>query len=158
GLTVTAASVTTSVPGAVHTVTVAGNKVRFTPAAGFAGAVVVTYTIKDANNATSNGVLSNPVSPLRREEGPAPVPDAATAAQKAGATDIDVLANGVDPAAGGLTLTAASVTTSVPSAVHTVGITGNKVRFTPAAGFAGAVVVTYTARDVNGNSANGVLN
>jgi hypothetical protein len=158
GLTLSAPSVTVSVPTAVHTVAVAGNKVRFTPAAGFAGVVVITYTATDVNGDSANGVLSIVVSPLADPNGPVPVPDAAVVAQDSGATNIDVLANDVDPAAGGLTLSGPVVTASLPNAVHTVTVNSNQVRFTPAAGFAGVVVITYTATDVNGNSATGVLN
>ena len=158
GLTLTAVTVTASLPAATHTATISGNQVQFTPAAGFAGIVVATYTATDINGNTADGVLSIIVSPLALITGPVLLPDAAVIAQDSGLTDIDVLANDVDPAGGGLTLTAVAVTASVPTATHTAAIAGNKVRFTPAAGFAGAVVVTYTATDVNGNSADGVLN
>jgi len=158
GLTLTGANVTSSLPAAAHTVAVVGNKVRFTPAAGFAGVVVITYTASDVDGSIANGVLSIAVSPLAQSTGPVALPDAASVMQDSGATDIDVLANDVDPAAGGLTLSAPVVTSSLPNAVHTVAVVGNKVRFTPAAGFAGVVVITYTATDVNGDSANGVLN
>jgi hypothetical protein len=158
GLTVTNVSVFSSLPVATHTVAISGNQVRFTPAAGFAGVVVVTYTATDVNGNSAEGVLSIVVSPLNLALGPVPLPDAAVVAQDSGATGIDVLANDVDPAGGGLTLTAVVVTASLPAATHTVAISGNQVQFTPAAGFAGTVVVTYTATDVNGNSADGVLN
>ena len=158
GLTLTNAMVTNSQPAGLHTVAVVGNAVRFTPAAGFAGIVVITYEATDVNGDSANGVLTVVVSPLAPTVGPVPLPDAASVAQDSGATDIDVLANDVDPAGGGLTLTDAIVTASVPNVAHAVAVVGNQVRFTPAAGFAGAVVITYEATDVNGVSANGVLN
>ena len=97
------------------------------------------------------------MSPTSLVVGPVAIPDAATVTQDSAATDINVVANDVDPAAGGLTLTLASAAASVPTATHTVTISGNKVRFTPAAGFAGAVVVSYTIKDANNVTANGVL-
>ena len=158
GLTVTGVVVTTSVPTAAHTVAISGNQVRFTPAAGIVGSVVVTYTATDDDGNSADGVLTVVVSPLDLPVGPVPVPDAAIVAQDSGATDIDVLANDIDFVGGGLTLTGVLVTASVPSAAHTVAISGNQARFTPAAGFAGIVVITYTATDDDGNSADGVLN
>lgn len=157
GLTLSAASVTASVPTAVHGVSIVANKVRFTPAAGFAGAVVVGYTATDVNGNSASGVLNVVVSPVALAVGPVPLPDAATVAQNSSATDIDVLANDVNLIGGALTLGNLSVTASVPNATHTLAVVGNKVRFTPAAGFAGAVMVGYTATDGNGDSANGVL-
>jgi Bacterial Ig domain len=157
GLTVSGFTVTTSLPAAAHAIAIVGNQVRFTPAAGFIGAVVVSYTITDVNGATADGVLTVVVSPIAVPTGPVPVPDARVVAQDSGATDVDVLANDVDPAGGGLTLTGVVVTTSVPNAVHAVAMVGNQVRFTPAAGFVGSVVVTYTATDTNGDAADGVL-
>jgi hypothetical protein len=158
GLSVTGVVVSASVPNAVHTVAIAGNQVRFTPAAGFAGIVVVTYTATDDDGNDADGVLTVVVSPLALAVGPVPIPDAVVVMQDSAATDIDVLANDVDLAGGGLTLSAPTVTASEPAAAHTLAVVGNQVRFTPAAGFAGIVVVTYTATDVEGDSANGVLN
>jgi hypothetical protein len=158
GLTLTAVSVTASVPSATHAVTIGANKVQFTPAAGFAGSVVVGYTATDVNGNTADGVLTVVVAPLDLDVGPVAIPDAAVVAQDSGATAIDVLANDVDLAGGGLTLTALTVTASAPSAVHGAAIGANKVQFTPAAGFAGIVVMTYTATDIDGNTADGVLN
>ncbi len=157
-LTVTAVSVTSSLPNVAHTVAINSNQVRFTPAAAFSGIVVVSYTATDVNNNSAPGVLTIVVQPAGLSVGPVPLPDAATVAQDSGAANHAVLANDVDPAGGGLTVTNVSVTSSLPNVAHTVAINSNQVRFTPAAGFAGAVVITYEATDIDGNSANGVLN
>ena len=158
GLTLVSVEVASSLPTATHTATVAGNQLRFTPAAGFAGVVVVRYTVRDANQATATGLTTLVVTPAALILGPVTVPDAGTLAQNAAATGFAVLANDVDPAAGGLTLTAATAVSSVPAATHTVAVDGNLVRVTPAAGFVGAIVVQYTVRDVNGKTATGLLN
>jgi hypothetical protein len=157
GLNVTGISVSASLPPAFHTVGISGNQVRFTPAAGFIGAVLVSYTATDVNGNSAEGQLTVVVSPLDLPVGPVALPDAAVVTQDSSATDIDVLANDVDVAGGGLAVTGVSVSASLPPAFHTVGISGNQGRFTPAAGFAGVVLVGYTATDVNGNSAEGLL-
>ena len=157
GLTLNGASVTTSLPPGAHTVALNAGQVRFTPAAGFVGAVVVGYTITDVNGEAADGVLTVVVSPLNVGAGPVPVPDAASVAQDSGATLVDVLANDVDPVGGGLTLTNPVVTASLPNFAHTLAVSGNQVQFTPAPGFAGVVVIAYTATDTDGNAADGVL-
>jgi hypothetical protein len=70
---------------------------------------------------------------------------------------INVLANDVDPAGGGLTLTAASIASEVPAGAGSVAIVGNQVRYTPTLLYTGAVLVSYTASDANGNTTNGQL-
>ena len=157
GLNVTAASATTSLPPAAHTVSRVGNQVSFTPAPGFVGVVLIGYTIEDANAATAQGVLTIVVSPLAVPTGPVPVPDAALVDQDSGVNTIDVLSNDVDPFGAGLDVTGVVVTTSVPNVAHTVTTDGTSVLFTPAPGFFGSVVITYTASDGEGNSADGVL-
>jgi hypothetical protein len=157
GLTLGGVTVTSSLPAGAHTVATSANQVQFTPVAGFAGIVVITYTAVDGDGNTADGVLTVTVSPLALPVGPIAIPDVALLAQDAAPTDIDVVANDIDFAGGGLTLTGASVTSSLPAGLHTVAIAGNRVRFTPAAGFAGVVVVTYTARDIDNLTYNGVL-
>jgi large repetitive protein len=68
-----------------------------------------------------------------------------------------VLANDVDPAAGGLTLTLAAIETEIPAGAGSVAIVGNQVRYTPAPLYTGAVLVRYTATDINGNTTQGQL-
>jgi hypothetical protein len=157
GLDITGFTVTASLPAAAHTVVIASDQIRFTPAAGFVGVVVIDYAIEDSTGATAVGVLTVVVSPIAVPTGPVPVPDAEVVDQDAGATDFDVVANDIDPLGLGLTLTNVVVTTSVPSATHAVSIVGNQVRFTPAAAFVGSVIVTYTVEDDDGASADGVL-
>jgi len=157
GLTLTAASATYSLPAATHTVTIVGNKVRFTPAAGFAGVVVVGYTIRDVNNATSGGVLNITVSPTALTLGPVALPDVGTASTVGGAQLFDVLANDVDPAGGGLTLSNVSIIQAVPTGAGTVAVVSNKVQYTPAPLYAGAVLIQYTATDINDKTSVGQL-
>ena len=157
GLTLATATVLSSLPTATHTVGISGNRVRFTPASGFAGTVVIQYSATDRNGLSATSVLSLVVNPLATVLGPVALPDTGSLMQNAPATDFAVLANDVDSSATGLTLTAASVISSLPMATHTVTLAGNRVRFTPATGFAGSVLVGYTVTDGNGKSSNGVL-
>ncbi len=157
GLSLTAASVSSSLPSATHTVSLAGNQLRFTPASGFAGTVLVQYTVTDGGGRSATGILSLVVSPLPTVLGPVALPDVGTVTQNAAATDFAVLANDLDPASAGLSLTVASISGSLPIATHTVSLAGNQLRFTPASGFAGTVLVQYTVTDGNARTAAGLL-
>jgi hypothetical protein len=157
GLTLTAASVTLSLPTATHSVSIVGNKVRFTPAAGFAGTVVVSYTITDVNNNTSGGVLNIVVTPTALTLGVLAVPDTGTATSAGGAQLFNVLANDVDPASGGLTLSNVSVTLAVPASPGSVSVVANKVQYTPSLLYIGTLLIQYTATDINGHTSVGQL-
>jgi hypothetical protein len=157
GLTLTNVSVFSSLPSAVHTVAISGNKVQFTPAAGFAGVVVVSYTASDVNGLTSNGLLNIQVTPTALVLGPVAVPDVGTASSSAGAKLFDVLANDVNPAGGSLTLTNVSINQQVPAGAGSVAIVSNKVQYTPTPLYIGSVLIQYTATDVNGKTTVGQL-
>ena len=160
GLTISAASISLTIPTATGaTLSNNGSELRFTPPLGFAGVVTLSYTVTDGNGNTATAPVVVTVTPgLPAALPPIAVPDVATVAQDSGATNVDVLANDVDVAGGGLVLSAPSVTASLPITTHSVSVNGNQLRFTPAAGFAGVVTVSYTATDTNGNSATGLLN
>jgi len=159
GLTITSAQVVLGLPDSTAvTVTTNGSTLQLALPATYAGVLTLSYTITDANGATATTAAVVTVAPVALPSvPPVPLPDLATLTQNSPATAVDVLANDVDPAAGGLTLTAASVLVSLPSAAHTVAVVGNQVQFTPAAGFAGVVTVSYTVTDANGSSATGLL-
>lgn len=159
GLTITAAEVLLGLPDSTGVaVTTNGSALQLALPATYAGVLTLSYTITDANGATATTAAVVTVAPVALPAvPPVPLPDLATLAQNSGATAIDVLANDVDPAAGGLTLTAASVLVSLPPAAHTVAVVGNQVQFTPAAGFAGVVTVSYTVTDANGSTGTGLL-
>ncbi|MES2684515.1 MAG: Ig-like domain-containing protein, partial [Pseudomonadota bacterium] len=158
GLTVTAASVLTSLPVASHSISVVGNAVQFTPAATFSGLVTLSYTVRDANGRTASGVVAITVTPTPLSLGPVALPDVAMVTQDGTASSIDVLVNDLDAAGGGLTLSSVSMVSSLPLATHGISISGNQLAFTPASGFAGAVVLSYTATDSQGQSATGLVN
>lgn len=157
-LSLTAASQLLSLPDAVHAVSVSSGQVSFTPAAGFAGAVTLSYTISDGTN-TANGTVLITVQPAALTPAPVALPDVglATSGVAPTPTSFDVLANDVDPAAGGLTLTAASITVDLPPGAGSVAIAGNQVVYTPASLYVGSVTVSYTAEDSLGRTTTGTL-
>jgi hypothetical protein len=73
---------------------------------------------------------------------PNPVADTAAVAANSAATMIDVLANDTDPDRNALTVSAVS-----QPANGTAAIAGNKVNYTPRAGFSGTDTFTYTVSD-----------
>lgn len=159
GLTITATSVVLGLPDSTG-VSVAsnGSSLQLVLPSTYAGVLTLSYTITDRNGSTATTAAIVTVSPAALPAvPPVPVPDVATLAQNSAAASIDVLANDIDPAGGGLSLSAASALVSLPPASHTVAVSGNQVQFTPATGFAGVVTVSYTVTDSNGSSADGLL-
>lgn len=159
GLTITAASVLLGLPDSTGvTVSTDGSTLQLALPATYAGVLTLSYTITDSNGSTATAAAIVAVAPTALPAvPPVAIPDVETVLQDSSATTIDVLANDIDPAAGGLTLSAASTLLSLPVATHTVAIVGNQLQFTPAAGFAGVVTVTYTVTDANGATGTGLL-
>lgn len=159
GLSISATSLVLGLPDSTG-VSVASNgrSLQLVLPATYAGVLTLSYTITDSNGSTATTAVIVTVAPAPLPAvPPVAVPDLATLAQDSAAASIDVLANDIDAAGGGLTLTAASVLVSLPPSSHTVAVSGNQVRFTPATGFAGVVTVSYTVRDSNGSTADGLL-
>ncbi|MFA5940057.1 MAG: Ig-like domain-containing protein [Sinimarinibacterium sp.] len=157
-LTVTEVSQLLSLPDAAHTVALSGNQVSFTPAAGFAGVVTLQYTVSDGTN-TATGTVAITVTPGALVPAPVALPDIGLATSGIAPAPVayTVLANDIDPAGGGLTLTAASITLALPPGAGSVGIVGNQVVYTPTALYTGSVTVTYTAQDSLSRTTTGVL-
>ena len=158
GLSLGAPTVLASLPMASHGVAVSGNQLAFTPAAGFAGAITLSYTASDSSGQSATGVVTLTVTPALPLAPPVPLPDMATVSTLGAAfTDIDVLTNDINPAGGTLSLSSAAITLAVPLDAGSVSVAGNRVRYTPATGYAGAVTVSYTVTDANGQNGTGVL-
>lgn len=157
-LTLTGASQSLSLPDATHTVAVSGDQVSFTPASGFAGAVTLSYDISDGTN-TATGTVLITVQPSALTPAPVALPDIGLATSGVAPTPVsfDVLANDVDPAGGGLTLTAASITLDLPPGAGSVSIVGNQIAYTPASLYVGSVTISYTAEDTLGRTTTGTL-
>ena len=122
------------------TATVVGGAVQVTPSTGFVGTLTVPYTATDATGNQSSAMLVVVVSDAR--------PDAATTAFQTPVT-VDVIANDI------CNLCSVTAVPVLPSGSAT--FTGREVTFTPATGFSGLAVITYTASDGNGRSVSSTL-
>ncbi|MEM1081510.1 MAG: Ig-like domain-containing protein [Pseudomonadota bacterium] len=126
------------------TVVNSGDFLTYTPAEGFQGEVSFTYEVSDGSDSASATVtvtVSND----------APVAQADSASTQQGvAVDIDVLANDSDPNGDALEIaTVSSAANGVTSVV------GDRVRYTPNAGFTGVDSFSYTLRDAGGAEVTG---
>ena len=132
------------------TAVVSGNQVAYTPAAGFTGTDRFTYTISDGRggSATATVVVTVTAPPNRP---PVAVDDAA-ATVAATPVSIDVLANDSDPDGDPLAIAALTAPAS-----GTAVISGNRVAYTPTAGFTGTDRFTYTISDGRGGSATATV-
>jgi hypothetical protein len=157
GLTLVSATVDVSLPAATHALSTSAAGVSFTPAAGFAGVVIVRYTATDAASQSATGVLAVTVTPTLPVALPLALPDVITVAQGSIANLVTVLANDINPNAGALTLQSAELLTSLPAATHGLAVSGNQLAFTPASGFAGVVTARYGAVDALGNALTGLV-
>ncbi|GAA0544346.1 hypothetical protein GCM10010172_27390 [Paractinoplanes ferrugineus] len=123
------------------TATVVNGKIRYTPAAGFTGTDTFSYTVSDGNGHTATATVTITVS----DSAPVAVTDKAATAYGKPVT-VRVLGNDLDPN-GGL-----AVTSTTTPAHGTVTFTGDKVVYTPAAGFSGSDTFDYTAKDGDGHA------
>ena len=151
GETLTVTAVTQGSSGG--TVTLVGGVVSYTPAANVAGTETFTYTISDGNGGTATGTVTMTVT--NGNDTPTANTDAATVAEDASATVINVLANDSAAPDTGETLTVTAVTQG--SSGGTVTLVGGVVSYTPAANFAGTETFTYTISDGNGGTATGTV-
>ena len=135
-----------SVQDAVNgTVKIEGDKVIFTPNAGYSGPASFTYTAFDGKDGTSVATVNLAIeSVIPPNNAPVTTDDSASGSQNADVV-IDkstLLANDQD--ADGDTLSIVSVQDAVNG---TVKIEGDKVIFTPNTGYSGPASFTYTAFD-----------
>jgi VCBS repeat-containing protein len=138
----------TSLP-AFGTATVnATGVISYTPGVGFRGTDTFTYTVKDLGGNVSNEARVNLIvnTPPRASN------DAAFTVKNEPVT-IDVLSNDLDPD-GTLDLSSVQIVLlPSPSGTATV-LSDGRVRFTPAAGFAGTVQFSYIVQDDSGSPSN----
>lgn len=134
-------SVTTPGNGSVAIV---GSQIRYTPGVTFSGTDTFSYTATNGS-ATASALVTVTVNNVN----PTAAPDSATT-QEATAVNISVLANDSGPS----TLAIQSVGTT-PNG--TTAIAGSQVTYTPAPGFYGDDNFSYTAVDLSGGTAVGVV-
>ncbi|QNE48130.1 tandem-95 repeat protein [Glaciihabitans sp. INWT7] len=140
GLTVTAV-------GAVSNGTVAlnsGNPV-FTPAAGYSGPAVFSYSATDSSGAIVSSTVTVSVTPTAAPDAKTTTANTAVTIPAASLTSNDV----------GTTLTVTAVGSPVNGSV-VLNAGGNPV-FTPAAGFSGSASFAYTVTDASGQVATSTV-
>lgn len=125
------------------TVAQSGNSVIYTPNAGFTGDDQFTYTIRDTDGNTATGNVfvrvNAPGGNLNAQA------DLYTVDMNSTANSFDVLSNDDVPAGGSVTITI------IAGPSHgAAGVSGDRVVYTPAAGYTGADKLTYRLTDSRG--------
>lgn len=128
------------------TATRSGNRVVYTPAAGYSGSDRFTYTIDDGHGATATATITVTTAPALNRA-PIAVDDAA-AAGFGQAVTVAVLTNDSDPDGDAINIA------SVGAPAHgTAAISGNSIVYAPAAGYSGTDRFSYSISDGRGGSA-----
>ncbi len=119
----------------------ADKTITYSPNLNVTGTDSFTYTIADGNGGTDTATVNVSILPVN--DPPVAVADSAALAEDGGTVTILVAANDTDPENSALTLV--SVTQGAHGTVTT--LTGNQVRYQPAANYFGPDTFTYTIRD-----------
>ncbi|MHA3775299.1 Ig-like domain-containing protein [Verrucomicrobiota bacterium sgz303538] len=120
--------------------------VHFVPAAGFNDTARIRYTVDDGKGGTATAVLTVTVN-----DNPVAVTDVTSTPAKTPVT-VNILANDTDPNGNPLTITRASV---APVEGTLVNNPDGTITFTPAEGFTGTALISYTISDGKGGTAEG---
>jgi hypothetical protein len=123
-----------------ETVAVSGDYLSYSPATGFVGTSVLTYSISDGNGGVDSAEVTVTV---RTNEAPEAVDDSASTDDLT-AVDVSVLENDFDADGDTLTVTGASVETEGGGSVS---VSGGVLTYTPQRGFSGTATVRYTISD-----------
>lgn len=151
GMTLTIDSVGTTSDGG--TVTIADNKLLYTPKADFFGEETFTYTVKNQAGDTLTAEVTVVVSNIN--DPPTVVNDTATTTEDADFITINVLQNDSflpDPQE---TLTIKSVSAGSKGGTIQIDPTNNVIRYKPAPNVNGTETFTYVVQDGNGGEATG---
>ncbi len=132
------------------TANLSNGQVSYTPAAGFSGADSFSYTISDGHGGSATATVSVTVRASNRP--PVANADSYAVASGSSGNSFDVLANDSDPDGNTLTIT------SVGTPAHGVAtVSGNRVLYTPAAGYSGSDSFSYTISDGLGGTATALV-
>ncbi len=151
--TLTVSQVGTGSAGGTISVGTSGLNVRYTPKAGFTGTETFTYTLSDGRGATATATATVTVNPS--VPAPTATADSFPITEDAAEASFDVIANDV-PSVTGNTLSLESVGTSSKGSTVSVGTDG-KMKYKPAANFAGSETITYVVKQSNGGRATGTV-
>jgi hypothetical protein len=143
----------TSVGAPSHgTAVIAAGQVMYTPAPNFAGTDSFTYTIGDGHGGVATATIHLAIAAAN--DPPSAGDDAAVASAGGGPVIIDVLNNDTTAPDAGESLAIISVGAA---ATGTTTINGSTIVYTPASGFTGTDVFTYTIGDGQGGTATGTV-
>ncbi|MBL8788063.1 MAG: tandem-95 repeat protein, partial [Deltaproteobacteria bacterium] len=139
-----------TVPTVGGTTTLVDGVVRFTPAPDFFGVTTFTYSVSDGKGGRATATVTVTVTGVN--DVPVARDDAATLAEDAAATVIDVLANDGDVDGDLLNVTAVT-----QPANGVVTLVGGVVRYAPEADWNGTETFTYTVSDGQGGTATATV-
>ena len=148
--TLVLASVTTAGSGIVA-VNSNGVSVDYTPALNFNGSEIITYTVSDGTD-TATGTLTVEVTAVN--DAPVAVDDREIISENSSLRRLDVILNDTDVEGDALSLIA--VTTDGTGTVD-INADQESVDYTPAQGFKGTEIITYTVSDGSDSDSTGTL-
>ncbi|MEW6219009.1 MAG: Ig-like domain-containing protein, partial [Thermodesulfobacteriota bacterium] len=142
-------TIASATAGSHGTTAVAGSRLVYTPASGYAGTDAFTYTVADGRGGTATGTGTVVVQAV----GTAVTanPDSRSTSEDT-AVVIDVLANDLGPAGAPLTLSGVGTPASGRAAGQ-----GNQVAYTPAANWHGTETFMYQVADGRGGTGTGAV-
>ena len=141
-------SITGTTTPAHGTAIVLNNRVLYSPTAGYLGSDTFSYTITDGRGLTATATVAVTVGAANQP--PVARNDVFTVNQDSKGNSLDVLANDSDPDGDTLTISAVAAAPTHGTAT----ITGNRVLYTPTAGYNGPDSFTYTISDGKGGTAS----
>ncbi len=140
-------------PSQGGTAVIENGQIRYSPAPDFFGKEEFEYEITDSNGATARGTVVVTVN--NTNDPPIANPDTLTVVRDAADQVLNVLANdspGADPPE---TLTILSASSQLNGATVSISDDGQRILYTPPAGYTGNDTVTYRIADPAGEEAEG---
>ncbi len=132
-------------------VRIVGGRIEYAPAIGFRGIDTFEYTIEDGRGGKNTAVVTVSVGTPIGNNPPVARDDTSNTRYET-TVSIDVLANDTDPDGDPLTISLAEAPTH-----GTARLSGNRIEYSPASGFAGADTLTYTVRDGRGGTSTATV-
>ncbi|MFO0913889.1 MAG: Ig-like domain-containing protein [Pirellulales bacterium] len=135
------------------TISIVDNKVKYTPAANFAGTETFTYTVSNGSGLTGQGTVTVTVTGIND---PPTANDDTVNINEDAATNINVKINDSSSPDTGEVLTVTAVTTP-QNGTATIQANGT-IRYVPTANYSGTDSFTYTLSDGNGGTDTATVN
>lgn len=129
---------------------ISGNRVLYTPVAGYQGSDSFSYTISDEKGLTASATVSVTLAVVNRA--PLAGPDGYQISRNSSNNVLDVLTNDSDPDGDAVHIQ------SVQTPAHgSASVSGNRLVYTPAAGYQGSDSFSYTIADNKGLTASAIV-